>query len=163
MAERTKWTRMGLAGALSVAMLGGPQIASAGDRCYRDRYYSAPTYQSYYSSGDDRDYSRDYRGYGYQNGAYYNNGYNDNRYYNDGYYNNEYRDYSYRDNRYHNGEYYRAPRSAGKSAAIIGGGAAAGATFGAIAGGGKGAAIGAAIGGIGGLIYDSATRNRDRR
>lgn len=153
MTEPMKWTRMGLAGALAVAMLGSPRIAAAGDREYRNRYYSAPAYQSYYYSGGARDYGRDYRDYGYQNGAYYSNGY----------YNNERRDYGYRDNRYYDGDYYRAHRSAGKSAAIIGGSAAAGAAFGAIAGGGRGAAIGAAIGGIGGLIYDSATRNHDRR
>jgi len=41
----------------------------------------------------------------------------------------------------------------------IGGGAAVGAILGAIIGGAKGAAIGAAVGGIGGLVYDRATRN----
>jgi hypothetical protein len=59
-----------------------------------------------------------------------------------------------------NDDRYRDHRSAGESAAIIGGSAGAGAIFGAIAGGGKGAAIGALIGGIGGLIVDSATRDQ---
>jgi hypothetical protein len=49
-------------------------------------------------------------------------------------------------------------RSTGKSAAIIGGGAAAGAAIGAMAGGGKGAAIGALTGGAAGLIYDRMTK-----
>ena len=55
----------------------------------------------------------------------------------------------------------RRERSKLKSAAIIGGGAAAGAAIGAAAGGGKGAAIGAVGGGAAGLIYDRMTRNGD--
>jgi outer membrane lipoprotein SlyB len=51
-------------------------------------------------------------------------------------------------------------RSTAKSAAIIGGGAAAGAGVGAAAGGGKGAAIGALGGAAAGLIYDRVTKNR---
>src|SRR5437773_7966676 len=43
------------------------------------------------------------------------------------------------------------------SAAIVGGGAGAGAAIGAIAGGGKGAAIGALSGGAAGLVYDRLT------
>ena len=50
-------------------------------------------------------------------------------------------------------------RSKGKSAAIVGGSAAAGAGIGAIAGGGKGAAIGAISGGGAGFIYDRLTHN----
>jgi hypothetical protein len=53
------------------------------------------------------------------------------------------------------------PRSKAKSAAIIGGGAAAGAAVGAMAGGGKGAAIGAIAGGAGGYVYDRATKNKE--
>ena len=53
------------------------------------------------------------------------------------------------------------PRSKAKSAAIIGGSAAAGAAIGAMAGGGKGAAIGAITGGAGGLVYDQVTRRKD--
>jgi hypothetical protein len=49
-------------------------------------------------------------------------------------------------------------RSLGKTAAIVGGGSAAGAAIGAVAGGGKGAAIGAITGGAAGLIYDRVTR-----
>jgi hypothetical protein len=57
-------------------------------------------------------------------------------------------------------EAYRSDenRSLGKTAAIIGGGSAAGAAVGAIAGGGKGAAIGAITGGAAGLIYDRVTK-----
>jgi len=52
-------------------------------------------------------------------------------------------------------------RSWEKEALIIGGSAGAGTAIGAIAGGKKGAGVGAAAGGIGGLIYDLATRNKD--
>jgi hypothetical protein len=47
-----------------------------------------------------------------------------------------------------------------KDALIIGGSAGAGTLIGAVAGGKKGAAVGATAGGIGGLIYDLATRNK---
>ena len=47
-----------------------------------------------------------------------------------------------------------------KDALIVGGGAGGGALVGALASGKKGAGVGAAAGGIGGLIYDLATRNR---
>jgi hypothetical protein len=49
-------------------------------------------------------------------------------------------------------------RSWEKDALIIGGSAGAGTLIGAVAGGKKGAAVGASAGGIGGLIYDLATR-----
>ena len=45
-----------------------------------------------------------------------------------------------------------------QEALIIGGAAGGGAGIGALAGGKKGAGIGAAVGGVGGLIYDLATR-----
>ena len=57
-------------------------------------------------------------------------------------------------------EYATKTRSKKKSAAIIGGSAAAGAAVGALAGGGKGAAIGAIAGGVGGLIYDRKTAKK---
>jgi hypothetical protein len=163
MKNRMKWTRIGLAGILTVSLVGAPQIAAAADRCDRQSYYNTGGYQTYYHGGDNRGYGygdpggyyRDYRDQGYRNSGYRN----------DGYYDNGYRDYGYRDNRYYGDDYgyYRSERSAGKSAAIIGGSSAAGAVFGALAGGGKGAAIGAALGGIGGLIFDRATRNDGRQ
>ena len=68
---------------------------------------------------------------------------------------------------YHSSRYYSSRpryvvrrRSKAKSAAIIGGSAAAGAGIGALAGGGKGAAIGALAGGAGGLIYDRKTHKK---
>lgn len=59
----------------------------------------------------------------------------------------------------------REPRAAStrswqKEALIIGGSAGAGTAIGALAGGKKGAGVGAAAGGVGGLIYDLATRNK---
>ena len=53
-------------------------------------------------------------------------------------------------------------RSWEKDALIIGGSAGAGTLIGAVAGGKKGAAVGATAGGIGGLIYDLASRDRDK-
>ena len=79
----------------------------------------------------------------------------------------EYRDrgsYGYaRESYYDRGRYDDRDRHAGRSVAIIGGSAAAGALFGAAAGDGKGAAIGAIVGGIGGLIADQAVRSHDHR
>ena len=56
-----------------------------------------------------------------------------------------------------------APRRMGKRSwekevLIVGGSAGAGTAIGALAGGKKGAGVGAAVGGVGGLIYDLATR-----
>ena len=51
-------------------------------------------------------------------------------------------------------------RSWEKEALIIGGSAGAGTAIGALAGGKKGAGVGAAAGGVGGLIYDLATRDK---
>jgi len=65
----------------------------------------------------------------------------------------------YRTRRYY---YTRRPRSKKKSAAIVAGSAAGGAAIGALAGGGKGAGIGAIAGGGAGLLYDQATRNKNR-
>jgi PBP1b-binding outer membrane lipoprotein LpoB len=59
--------------------------------------------------------------------------------------------------------YATKTRSKKKSAAIVGGSAAAGAAIGALAGGGKGAAIGAIAGGAGGLIYDRKTAKKTER
>ena len=52
-------------------------------------------------------------------------------------------------------------RSWEKDALIIGGSAGAGTAIGAVAGGKKGAGVGAAAGGVGGLIYDLVTRNKE--
>ena len=49
-------------------------------------------------------------------------------------------------------------RSWEQEALILGGAAGGGAGIGALAGGKKGAGVGAAVGGVGGLIYDLATR-----
>ena len=57
-------------------------------------------------------------------------------------------------------EQHAKARSWEKEALIIGGSAGAGTAIGAMAGGKKGAGIGAAAGGVGGLIYDLATRNK---
>ena len=58
-------------------------------------------------------------------------------------------------------EVVRKTRPTMQSAAIIAGGAAAGAAIGGLAGGGKGAAIGAITGGAGGFVYDRMTRNKE--
>ena len=52
-------------------------------------------------------------------------------------------------------------RSREKELLIVGGSAGAGAGVGALTGGKKGAGIGAGVGGLGGLIYDLATRKKD--
>jgi uncharacterized protein YcfJ len=54
----------------------------------------------------------------------------------------------------------RHKRSREREVLIVAGSAGAGAAIGAAAKGGKGAAVGALAGGVGGLIYDLATRNR---
>ena len=51
-------------------------------------------------------------------------------------------------------------RSWEKEVLIVGGSAGAGTAIGALAGGKKGAGVGAAVGGVGGLIYDLATRDK---
>jgi uncharacterized protein YcfJ len=81
---------------------------------------------------------------------------------NDRYYDDRYHaPVRYYDNDRHG--YYDRDNHAGRSAAIIGGSAAAGAVIGAAAGHGQGAAIGAIIGGIGGFIADQSVRHHDRR
>ena len=158
MTNRLKWTRTGVTALLAVSLLGIPSIASARDRCdngSRGRQaYSRGVY------GSDR--GTGYRAAAYGNEAYRNRAYRNDAYRNEAYRNSAYRNrnYGYQDSDYGD---YRETRSTAKSAAIIGGGDAAGAAVGALAGGGKGALIGAAVGGVGGLIYDRTTRNKGDR
>lgn len=132
--NRWKSLKVGTALFVALSILGVAPAAVAGERYGRQNSYS----NSY-------SYDRNYR----DDGDRYNNSYRDDRYRNSDPY------YSGRDN-------YRPFGRAGRSVAIVGGGAAAGAIVGAIAGGGKGAAIGAAVGGVGGLIYDRASKHRNR-
>jgi hypothetical protein len=121
-------------------------MATAHDSSYRNDHYNGP-----YPNASYHDYDR---GYGYRQPSVD---------WNSGYYRGGFAGERYRDNNYYRGDgYYYSQRSPGKSAAIVGGTAAAGAIFGALAGGGKGAAIGAAVGGVGGLIFDQAIKDHDQ-
>jgi hypothetical protein len=59
--------------------------------------------------------------------------------------------------------YYQRKQTKKKSAARVGGGAAAGAAVGALAGGGKGAAIGAGAGAGAGAVYDHHKRTQAKK
>ena len=134
----------GLAALIAATLFSVPQVMFARQGCDnrgndRNYYQTSQNYRN-------RDSRANYSGYR-DRGAYQYNNYGRDR-------NTNY-DYS-------NGGYYGdypQERSAGQSAAIIGGSAAAGAVIGGLSGGTKGAIIGGAIGGVGGLIYDRATRN----
>ena len=157
-----KSMRNGLAGLLTLSLLGAPQMLSAREGWKQDS--GASRYDNRSASHDDNRGASNYDNRGAQyydsRGAQsYNNRGVPSYYANDNRYGYGQRYDGYRDLGY---DRYREHRSAGESAAIIGGSAGAGALFGAIAGGGKGAAIGALIGGIGGLIVDSATRDQHR-
>ena len=139
---------------LSLFSLAIPQLASAGQAAnypghnqstyYNDgRYYQAAPWGNRPPVDDRQQYGR-----GWHDRSDYRNGYYGDR----GYYGG--RD----DDRY----YYERNRHAGRSAAIIGGSAAAGAVLGAAAGSGKGAAIGAIVGGVAGVVADQAVRHHDR-
>lgn len=96
----------------------------------------------------------------YRRGA--NEGYNGR---NDGRYGygvaNDYRGQEYPGSSYYDRGY--CDYHVGRSVAIVGGSAAAGAVIGAAAGRGQGAAIGAVIGGIAGVVADQTVRHHDRR
>jgi hypothetical protein len=130
-----------------------PQSAIARDNCRNDSQYRGDrgarnrSNEGYYNSTAYRGRSDRYRGGYSSNDPYYGG-------------NSTYRNDPYYDDRYYG---YREPRSAGKSAAIVGGSAAAGAAVGAVTGGTKGAIIGGAVGAAGGLIYDRTTRNNPNR
>jgi hypothetical protein len=64
---------------------------------------------------------------------------------------------------YPEGGYVYPQEHAGRTAAIIGGSAAAGALIGAAAGHGQGAVIGAVVGGIAGAIASQAVQHHDYR
>jgi hypothetical protein len=137
---QNRWRlRSGLTTLVAVTLFSMPQLGLARQRCDNQGSYS----QNYR-----------YRD-GYRNDTYRNNNYSRDRYNNSAY-----RDSGYYDDGYGD---YRSTRSAGKSAAIIGGSAAAGAVLGGLTGGKKGAIIGAAVGGVGGLIYDRTTKDNQRR
>jgi hypothetical protein len=125
---------------LSISSLAIPQFASAGQDRHHDSGYYQNSYSDngryYHRGGDDRDgYHGDRDGYRGDRG-YYGGGYGDHYYY---------------DRDHH----------AGRSAAIIGGSAVAGAAIGGAAGRGQGAAIGAVIGGVAGIVANQAVRHHD--
>ena len=95
-----------------------------------------------------------YRDGGYQGRDYGRGGYDTDRY-----------DRGNYDARYYDRDYYydRDDHHAGRTAAIIGASAAAGAVIGGVAGHGQGAAVGALVGGIAGFVADQAVRHHDGR
>ncbi|MDQ6699178.1 MAG: glycine zipper domain-containing protein [Acidobacteriota bacterium] len=128
-----------------LAMALAPVASFGGDRdqgraCNRDEqgYRSNYPVQSRY----------DNRGYGYD--AYQRNSYTTPRDYN----------YNYSQNGYGYSNGYPTNKNRwGRSAAYVGGGAAAGAVVGGLIGHGKGAAVGALAGGVGGYLYK---KHKDR-
>src|SRR5262245_24794148 len=149
MANRLKWMRPAFASVL--VLTAAAPLSLADDRCDRRSYHRRDD-RAYYSY-TDRGYSGGPAYPGYRESGY---GYG---YAAPGYRDDSYRDYGYRNDGYYGYGDYQRQRPAGKSAAIIGGTAAAGAAVGAIAGGGRGAAIGAAVGALGGLIFDRSTKD----
>lgn len=131
---------------LQIAILGalsmGAVTVQAQDNWHRDRDGSDRS--AYVDNNRHERYSQEYDHQRYSGG--YDNDRRDDRYRGDS-------DYGYSDRGY---QTYR--HSGGRSAAIIGGSAAAGAAIGAAAGHGQGAVIGAFAGGITGFIIDQATR-----
>jgi hypothetical protein len=99
-------------------------------------------------SGWNRGYEQGQRSRGYDSGQRYGRG----NYYGHNQYGGQWDD-----------GYYRRDHRVGRSLAIVGGGAAAGAVIGGASAGGRGAAIGAAIGGISGLVLDQAVRHHHHR
>jgi len=146
-----QWKQRGIVAIFAVSLLGVPQIAAAYDGCNRNAYYNGTYQRPYYRSHDGYGYGQPYGDY--RNAGNYDSDYARDHFGGEG----------YRDDNYYGDYGYYSQRSHGKSAAIVGGTAAAGAIFGALAGGGKGAAIGAVVGGLGGLIFDQATKERHGR
>lgn len=143
---------------------GAPAIAAE----HGHDYHGRSDVQSHVADHrNDRDWNNDRnRRYGnddhwnHRNDDHWNRNRNDNR-----------RDYDrgyvyaptpvYRGPVYENGYYDRDTHN-GRTAAIIGGSAAAGAVIGAAVGHGQGAVIGAVIGGIAGTVASSAANHHDR-
>src|SRR4051812_31151126 len=108
--------RKGMATVAAVLVLGLPQMASAADHCNRNRGERAN--RGYNNYG----YNGGYNNGGYNNGGYYTNGGDNNRAYNGPYNNTAYGNSAY-SQPYYGDSYdsYPSTRSAGHSAAIIGG------------------------------------------
>jgi hypothetical protein len=145
--------------ALSIFSLVVPQFASAGQAAnypgynphtYNEgRYYRTAPWGNRVPVDDRHQNGQGWNHQGDDRGGSYRNGYYGDR----GYYGNRYSD---------DRNYYERDRHAGRSTAIIGGSAVAGAVLGAAAGQGKGAAIGAIVGGVAGVVADQAVRHHDR-
>ncbi len=144
---------------LSTCLLAASPFASAGQAPNypgygQNRYNGGAYYQTDPRENRAPVYERQQYGRGWDRGADRREGYGRNDYYDrNGYYGG-----GYEGDRYG----YERSHRAGRSAAIIGGSAAAGAVLGAAAGGGRGAALGAAIGGVTGFIADQSVRHHDR-
>src|SRR4051812_49157324 len=127
----------------------------------QDRYgvpgrlqYESADHRSEHQWNDDRDHHEYHR----RNGGF---GYRDHRGYGDAYAPAYEAAPEYGGPAY-NGGYYDDRGHEGRTAAIIGGSAAAGALIGSAAGQGKGAAIGAVIGGIAGAAASAAADHHHR-
>jgi hypothetical protein len=145
---------------LATGLAAVPQSAVARDRCRNDNEYRGSRNAQYRNSNDRYYENGNYSGHSARRTGRYDRG-------NSGYDSYSRNTSGYRNDPYYSGDDsyygYSEPRSAGKSAAIIGGSAAAGAAVGGVTAGKKGAIIGGALGAAGGLIYDRRTRNDPNR